>query len=120
MDKTKKFLLMFGNGISIPVSDFDADYQAILDRADVLSYVKPSPEQQIIQNQLMIDSKSNGIYAEEDIMYVPANDGSFEFGCLNWKDPSNYELTIGTSAYCTIHDWRVQPPKYKALTGFRP
>lgn len=91
----------------LPTGTFDPDYQAILDRADVQVYTKPSAAQQIIQNQLLIDLKSNGIWAENDVIYIPANDGSEDFGKLNWKTPASHELTkIGTVTWTSNKGFR--------------
>lgn len=96
--------ISFGQGLHIGIvanqgsaPAFDSDYQAVLDFAGVQGYTLPSAQVQEYQNQLVLDYKTNGIWAEDDVIYVPAQDGSEEFGTINWKDPNNYQLLkIGT------------------------
>lgn len=71
---------------------FDTDYQALLDYATTQTYVLPSSAQQIVQNQVVLDLKTEGAWIEYDVIYVPANDGSRQFGTLNWKDPTVFQL----------------------------
>lgn len=73
------------------VAGFDADYQAVLDRAGVLGYTTPSDAQQILQNQLMIDVKASGAFTILDTFKVAANDGSRQFARLNWINPTAFE-----------------------------
>jgi len=72
---------------------FDADYQAVLDQASSLGYTAPSAAQQTLQNTLVTDLKTAGIWSKLDALYIMANDGSREFGRLNWASPSNFELS---------------------------
>lgn len=72
---------------------FDADYQAVLDRASSLGYTAPSSGQQTLQNTLVTDLKTAGIWNKLDALYIMANDGSREFGRLNWASPSTFELS---------------------------
>lgn len=79
------------------VITYDTDYQAILDRATTLVYTKPSTAQQIKQNRLVLDLKTEGLWGSFDAFYSSANDGSDEFGRLNWVSPTTNELTkVGT------------------------
>ena len=77
-----------GGGVS-----FDADYQAVLDRATTLGYTQPSAAQQTKQNQLVLDLKSAGVWSLMDVWYVFATDGDRNFAKINWKSPSNYLAT---------------------------
>ena len=77
---------------------FDADYQAILDRSTALGYTEPSTAQQILQNTLVTDLKTAGVWDKLDALYITANDGSREFGRLNWASPSTFELSELPSA----------------------
>ena len=74
-------------------SAFDSDYQAVLDRASTLGYTAPSASQQTLQNTLVTDLKTAGIWDKLDALYIMANDGSREFGRLNWAAPSTFELS---------------------------
>lgn len=98
---------MIGIGIGIPFSrvlgGFTTEYQAILNRATALGYTLPSAAQQAIQNQYIIDLKTAGIWAELDVYYVFANNGSQEFGTLNWKNPNTNQATLVNSPTFAIN-----------------
>ena len=81
---------LINNGVSVYVNEYakDTDYQAVLDFATAETITEPDFAQQIIQNNLVLDYKSNGIWDEEDRIYVFANNGSKEFGLIDWKDTS--------------------------------
>jgi hypothetical protein len=77
-------------GIGIPFirrrgGGFDADYQAVLNYAVTLSYTLPSAGQQVLQNQLMLDLKSAGVWNKLDSFRVYATDGSSDFALIDWK-----------------------------------
>lgn len=79
---------------------FDSDYQAVLSRSAALGYTQPSKDQKILQNTLVSDLKTAGIWSKLDALYIMANDGSGDFGRLNWASPSNFELTnIGSPTF---------------------
>lgn len=73
---------------------FDPDYIKILKKARLNSFTKPSADQQIIQNQLMIDLKFHGIYQKLDVLHLFASDSGNNFVKINWKNQ-----VIGTSVY---------------------
>lgn len=72
---------------------FDADYQSVLDYANTQGYTLPSASQQTLQNQLILDLKTAGVWSKLDIFYVFATDGDSDFASINWKDPNNYKVT---------------------------
>jgi hypothetical protein len=65
-------------------SSFDSDYQAVLDFATSEGYTLPSENQQILQNQLVLDLKSNGIWSDLDAFGVLATDGDSDFALIDW------------------------------------
>ena len=71
-------------------SSFDADYQAVLNRAVALGFNLPLAPQQIIQNNLVLALKAGGIWNKLDVLYIFANNAlnGFEFARLNWKNPN--------------------------------
>jgi hypothetical protein len=73
-------------------SSFDADYQAVLNKAVALTYPLPTPSQQIKQNNLVLALKAGGIWNKLDVLYIFANDAvnGFDFGRINWKNPNSY------------------------------
>lgn len=83
---------------------FDPSYQAVLDRATVLGYTKPSAAQQIKQNQLVLDLKAAGIWTLLDVFYVFATDGDSDFATLNWKNPAAFQCSKVNSPTFTINE----------------
>jgi hypothetical protein len=80
---------MINLGIGIPFrrmgAGIDSDYKAVLDYATSLGYTLPSAPQQILQNQLMIDLKSAGVWNKLDSFRVYATDGSAAYALIDWK-----------------------------------
>ena len=72
---------------------FDADYQAVLDRSASLGYTAPSASQQTLQNTLVADLKTAGVWDKLDLFYVFATDGDSDYATLNWKTPASYQGT---------------------------
>jgi len=79
-------------------SSTDSDYQAVLNRATTEGYSLPSASQQTLQNTLVTDLKSSGVWDKLDMLFVFANNGSEEFSLIDWKNPNG---TTGT-AYSDI------------------
>jgi hypothetical protein len=69
---------------------FDADYQAVLDYATTQGYTLPSTGQQTLQNQLVVDLKTDGVWSKLDTFAVFATDGSSDFALIDWKRLSDY------------------------------
>jgi hypothetical protein len=82
---------------------FSAQYQAILAEGTAQGYTLPSAGQQVKQNILMAALVSSGVLAKVDILYVFANDGSKEFACINWKNPSGAKATLISSPTFTAN-----------------
>lgn len=76
-------------------------YQSVLNVATLNGYTLPSSLQQDLQNDLVQELIDQGIWDKLDVFYVFANDGSKEFGNLNWKDPGAYECTTSGSPLWT-------------------
>jgi hypothetical protein len=93
-------LLSCGQGQN---SSFDADYQAVLNRAVALGYTLPSASQRIKQNTLVLALKSGGIWTKLDVLYIFANDGGQDFGTLNWKAPTLNQATLINSPTFTAN-----------------
>lgn len=93
-------LLSAGQGQN---SSFDADYQAVLNRATTLGYTLPSASQRIKQNALVLALKAGGIWNKLDVLYIFANDGGSDFATLNWKSPNLYQSTLINSPTFTIN-----------------
>jgi hypothetical protein len=69
---------------------FDADYQAVLNYATTQGYTLPSAGQQILQNQLVLDLKTGGIWNKLDTFGVFATDGDSDFALIDWIRLSDY------------------------------
>lgn len=69
---------------------FDADYQAVLDRAAPLGgfYTAPTLAQRKLQNTLLMNMKTSGVWNKLDLFLNFANNGSAGFATINWKNPS--------------------------------
>lgn len=70
----------------------DADDQAVLTKANDLGYNAPSSAQQELQNTLVKDLKSAGIWDKLDLFYCFATDGDSDYSTINWKDPDNFKI----------------------------
>jgi len=79
-------------GTPTPPPSTDPDYQAVLDYATLQGYTLPSASGQTLQNDLVVELKSAGIWSDLDIFYVMATDGDEDFAKLNWKQPSSFNL----------------------------
>ena len=92
MSCLKKDLKVF-NPVKPTPSVFDTDYQAILDRSTALGYTAPSASQQTLQNTLVTDLKTAGVWDKLDLFYVFATDGDGDYATLNWKTPASFQAT---------------------------
>jgi hypothetical protein len=71
-------------------SSYDADYQAVLNYATTQGYTLPSDGQKLLQNQLLLDLKSAGVWAKLDTFSNFATDGSSDFALIDWKRLTQY------------------------------
>jgi hypothetical protein len=93
-------LTLLGVGQGQVSTSFDADYQAVLDRATTLGYDLPTLAQQNLQNQLLIDLKAVGVWDKLDVFYNFAfspSVGGVDFATLNWKAPTLNQCTLFNS-----------------------
>jgi hypothetical protein len=97
--------MKIGLGINLfnnqTLSSLGAEYQAILTVARTNNYTLPSPTEQLLQDQLIVDLKKNGLWAKFDAFYMFANsiyDSNYiysgsAFARINWKNPTqNYGI----------------------------
>jgi len=99
-------------------SAFDADYQAILDRSTALGYTAPSATQQTLQNTLVEDLKTAGVWDKLDVFYCFATDGDSDYATLNWKAPSSFQATKTNSPTFTANEGFAQSGTAYLETGF--
>lgn len=84
---------------------FTTEYQAVLNRAVSLGYALPTHADRVLQNQLVVDLKADGIWTYFDVFYPMLT--NIDFAKINWKTPTANALTFpGTT------------PTYSASVGF--
>ena len=100
---------------------FSTQYQAVLTEATAQGYTLPSPAQQAKQNTLMATLISSGVFAKLDLILVFANDGSKEFACINWKNPSGTKASLVNSPTFTANQgFTGNGISSYILTGYNP
>lgn len=100
---------------------FSAQYQAILTEATAQGYTLPSAGQQAKQNILLNTLISSGVWAKLDLVLVFANDGSKEFACINWKNPTGAKASLVASPTFTSNaGFAGNGTSSYLLTGFNP
>lgn len=108
------------SGFKIPSGGgFDADYQAILDYATTQGYTLPSASQQILQNQLMVDLKSGGIWSKLDTFAVFATDGNSDFALIDWKRLTQY-TAVNSPTFTTNQGFQGNGTSSYIDTNFNP
>ena len=98
---------------------FDTDYQAVLDRSTALGYTAPSAAQQTLQNTLVTDLKTAGVWDKLDVFYCFATDGDSDFATLNWKAPSSFQITKTNSPTFTTNEGFAQSGTAYLDTNFQ-
>ena len=76
--------------VASQLAGMDADYKAILDYATAQGYTLPSASQRLLQEQLLIDLKSAGVWSKLDTFAVFATDGNSDFALIDWKRLTQY------------------------------
>lgn len=93
----------WGTGAATAGSN-DADYQAVLDYATTQGYTAPSAAQQTLQNTLVTDLKTAGIWSKLDAFYLFATDGDSDYATLNFVAPSSFQATKTNSPTFTANE----------------
>jgi len=83
-------------------SNFNGYYQAIIDYAKSQAYVLPTEAQQIVQNDVVNNLVAQGIWDDLDVFYVFANNGSSDFGRINWINPGTFNAVETSTGLQTI------------------
>jgi hypothetical protein len=100
---------------------FSAEYKAILAEGTAQGYTLPSSSQQAKQNIFLKSLITSGVWAKLDLILVFANDGSKEFGCINWKNPSGTKATLVNSPTFTMNaGFTGNGTSSYILTGYNP
>lgn len=84
-------------------------YDNVINYAVSQGYTLPTAEQQQLQWEMMASLLDAGIWDDLDAFYVFANNGSKEFGNINWKSPGSYTVStkldnIGSVAPTWVSD----------------
>lgn len=95
-------------------------YQAVLNRATALGYSLPSTAQQRKHNLMVVKLINAGAWPLLDLFYVPLNDSGSNFSRINWKDPSNFLLTLNGSITHTSNQGYVGATASYINTGWNP
>ena len=80
------------------VASYEAEYTTILDYMTLNGITQPSDSLKTLQNTLIKQLKSQGIWSLLDVMYVPASETQ-RAACINWKNPSGDSLAIGSTTF---------------------
>ena len=100
---------------------FDTDYQAVLDQASSLGYTAPSASQQTLQNTLVTDLKTAGIWDKLDLFYCFATDGDSDYATLNWKTPASFQTTkVNSPTFTTNQGYQGDGSSSYLNTNFNP
>lgn len=114
--KKKRYWLSSTQGVS-----YSSEYQAVLDRGTTLGYALPSGDQRVLQNQLIVDLKSAGIWTLLDVFYVFATDGDSDFATINWKSPSaNQASKVNSPTFTSDLGFNGNGTTSYILTNFVP
>jgi hypothetical protein len=98
---------------------FDADYQGILTYATTQGYTLPSAGQQILQNQLVLDLKTGGIWTKLDTFAVFATDGNSDFALIDWKRLSQF-TAVNSPTFTTNVGFSGNSTSAYVNTNFNP
>jgi len=100
---------------------FDPDFQAWLDRGTALGYTLPSDDQKIVLNDWVLGLKADSLWTKFDILYWFAIDGDSDMATLNFKDPSNFQVSKVSSPTFTTNIGFTMPTSNAYLdTTFNP
>lgn len=106
--------LSISNQVKLASSIYTPEYQAILNKATSISATQPSDYEKTLQNLLVTNLISNGIWNKLDAFYMfannPVSSGSYDgrsFALINWIKPTANYGTASTSF-----------PSISAISGF--
>ncbi|WKZ60808.1 MAG: hypothetical protein QY309_04840 [Cyclobacteriaceae bacterium] len=99
MSGLRKILMAMGGAYV-----FSDEYLAILAQATTWGITKPTLAYQIRQDQLLRRWLADGTWDNADKIYFIANDGSKQFGEIEWKNPSTHRLTEVANGGALIWD----------------
>lgn len=98
---------------------YDSDYQSVLDYATTQGYTLPSGAQQIIQNQLVIALKADGIWSKLDSFSVFATDGDSDYALIDWIRLST-QTAINSPTFISNVGYQGNNVNAEIRTGYNP
>tara|TARA_R110000868_G_scaffold23387_1_gene94404 strand:- start:4325 stop:5143 length:819 start_codon:yes stop_codon:yes gene_type:complete len=99
---------------------FSPEYEAILARANALSYALPSAGVQVLQNTLVKDLVDGGVWAKLDHLKIYAGSNA-DFSLINWVTPANFLSTkVNSPTYGYAYGFKGGVANEYLETGFTP
>lgn len=82
------------------------EYQTYLDRLTTLTYTQPTAPTQVLQNQLVLDLKTAGVWNKADVISLFATDGDSDSSLVNLYPPASFQnVTSGTITFTSKQGW---------------
>jgi len=78
---------------------YDADYQAILNKAISEGFTLPNDDEKLKQNQLVIDLKAAGAWTKSDHILVLATNSNQSFARIDWKNPTHLATLVNAPTF---------------------
>jgi hypothetical protein len=78
---------------------YDADYQAILNKAISEGFTLPNDAEKLKQNQLVIDLKASGAWAKADHILVLATNSNQSFARIDWRNPTRLATLVNAPTF---------------------
>jgi len=100
-------------------SDYDTDYQAVINYANNEGYTLPSNSQQVLQNKLVLDLKAEGVWSKLDSFNVFATDGDSDFALIDWKR-LNAATAVNSPTFITNVGYQGDNSTAEIRTGYNP
>jgi hypothetical protein len=100
-------------------SNFEAEYQVILNYAASNVYLLPSAAQQVKQNLLLKNLKLSGAWAKLDTFVCLATDGGSNFALIDWKKLTQY-TAVNSPIFTTNQGFQGNGTSSYLETNFNP
>lgn len=75
------------------ISNFEIEYQDVLNEAVLIGAILPTIADQRKQNDIVVEAKSNGLWTTAQVWYEWRRSGDMKFAGINWKNPTGVKLT---------------------------
>jgi hypothetical protein len=98
---------------------YDADYQAVLNKAISESFTLPDDAEKLKQNQLVIDLKTAGAWEKADTIFVLATGSNQNFARIDWRNPTHLATLVNSPTFVTKKGFQGGGTSY-INTNFNP